>query len=401
MQNLLESVLAAGAHNSKRGVTGGLMFNREYFGQVLEGPRAVVSELFCKIAQDPRHRSLVIAEASAAERRLTEIGACSFNPSVALCLACGRIASDKDRLKIGFCMIRYYGMMMQKSQTRFNGRNQMRPKAYLRTFTVALPWLLLLPGQVFAGLTLRHSHAAYPVSGAFAYVDKTDPAMAGQACKVFAKFGLQKLTGNTVGELIVFDGKRRLDFGGYADTESQNIYVRQTTEREFDIVDQSYDDGEGGGRPGQKKKRYTLKVLGSTKLEITDRYGTASYVRCEEPQAERKAKADLPQQLNECKDTTITQITDRFEKPLSFSPPKDGFDPGTRVRFGNGGEQVSYDKESAIARSKIGDKVRMCLKQIPKNCPAGDNRGRIYNTTNLRTGEAWTLSDSQHSCGGA
>lgn len=32
--------------------------------------------------------------------QLTELGACSSNPSVSLCLACGRIASDRDRLKI-------------------------------------------------------------------------------------------------------------------------------------------------------------------------------------------------------------------------------------------------------------------------------------------------------------
>ena len=44
--------------------------NRDYFGQVLEGDRASVSDLFCRIAKDPRHRSVVIVEASAvAERR--------------------------------------------------------------------------------------------------------------------------------------------------------------------------------------------------------------------------------------------------------------------------------------------------------------------------------------------
>ena len=45
------------------------MFNREYFGQVLEGDRASVSDLFCRIAKDPRHRSVVIVEASAVETR--------------------------------------------------------------------------------------------------------------------------------------------------------------------------------------------------------------------------------------------------------------------------------------------------------------------------------------------
>jgi hypothetical protein len=38
---------------------------------------------------------------------------------------------------------------------------------------------------------------------------------------------------------------------------------------------------------------------------------------------------------------------------------------------------------------------------IPGGCPPGDRRGKVYSTTNLRTWEAWTLSDSQHLCGGA
>jgi hypothetical protein len=36
---------------------------------------------------------------------------------------------------------------------------------------------------------------------------------------------------------------------------------------------------------------------------------------------------------------------------------------------------------------------------IPKDCPPGDDRGREYTTTNLRTDEAWTLPDSQQMCG--
>ena len=62
-------ILSAGSNNRERGITGGLMFNREYFGQVLEGDRASVSDLFCRIAKDPRHRSVVIVEASAVETR--------------------------------------------------------------------------------------------------------------------------------------------------------------------------------------------------------------------------------------------------------------------------------------------------------------------------------------------
>ena len=69
---LREIVLTAGANNRALGVTGGLMFNRDYFGQVLEGDRSSVSELFCQIAKDRRHRSIVIMEASVVDQRIFE-----------------------------------------------------------------------------------------------------------------------------------------------------------------------------------------------------------------------------------------------------------------------------------------------------------------------------------------
>jgi len=67
---LRKIILAAGANNRILGITGGLMFNRNYFGQVLEGDRSSVSDLFCRIAKDQRHRSLVIVEASVVDRRM-------------------------------------------------------------------------------------------------------------------------------------------------------------------------------------------------------------------------------------------------------------------------------------------------------------------------------------------
>ena len=67
---LRKIIMSAGSHNRERGITGGLMFNRDYFGQVLEGDRASVSDLFCRIAKDTRHCSVVIVEAlTVSERR--------------------------------------------------------------------------------------------------------------------------------------------------------------------------------------------------------------------------------------------------------------------------------------------------------------------------------------------
>lgn len=43
------------ANNGKVGVTGALMFNAGWFGQVLEGPQAAVESVFERIQQDDRH----------------------------------------------------------------------------------------------------------------------------------------------------------------------------------------------------------------------------------------------------------------------------------------------------------------------------------------------------------
>jgi uncharacterized protein len=103
---------------------------------------------------------------------------------------------------------------------------------------------------------------------------------------------------------------------------------------------------------------------------------------------------DMPQTVGDCTKSSIQAIGGRLEGD-------DTFESGTSVEFSNGGYQISYDKEQAIIRSKIGDIVRICLVSLPKDCPPGDDRGKIYDTTNLRTGKSWELPDSQHMCGGA
>jgi hypothetical protein len=100
---------------------------------------------------------------------------------------------------------------------------------------------------------------------------------------------------------------------------------------------------------------------------------------------------DLPGRVGECVTTAIKEVGTRLGTPGS----------GSAVSFENGGSQVGYDTVAAIDRSRPGDPVRMCLVSIPKNCPKGDERGRLYRTTNLRTHQSWTLADSAHMCGGA
>jgi uncharacterized protein len=107
-----------------------------------------------------------------------------------------------------------------------------------------------------------------------------------------------------------------------------------------------------------------------------------------------EAENGLPTRIGACADSTIDRIGGRLEGD-------ENFESGTGVSFADGGGQVSYEKEWGIIRSAVGDPVRICLVSIPKGCPPGDDRGKVYKTTNLRTGESWELPDSQHMCGGA
>jgi len=106
----------------------------------------------------------------------------------------------------------------------------------------------------------------------------------------------------------------------------------------------------------------------------------------------QQAKAeDLPTEIGACSETTIEDIGYRLGDP----------DSGSAISYANGGGQVSYDTIPEIHRSRVGDAVRLCLVSIPEDCPPGDDRGKVYSATNLRTGESWEAPDSQHSCGGA
>lgn len=103
---------------------------------------------------------------------------------------------------------------------------------------------------------------------------------------------------------------------------------------------------------------------------------------------------ELPATVGACSETTIKFIGGRLEGDT-------GFTSGTAVLYDNGGVQISYEREEGAIASEIGDPVRMCLAEIPQGCPPGDDRGRIYVTTNLRTGARWEMPDSSHMCGGA
>ena len=109
------------------------------------------------------------------------------------------------------------------------------------------------------------------------------------------------------------------------------------------------------------------------------------------------AAEPMPKHVGGCAKTRVlrveTRLIDGDGKPIAGS--------GSAIDFVNGGYQVSYDAVAAVDASRPGDAVEVCLVSLPKGCPKGDHRGKIYKTTNLRTRGAWTLPDAEHSCGGA
>jgi hypothetical protein len=74
---------------------------------------------------------------------------------------------------------------------------------------------------------------------------------------------------------------------------------------------------------------------------------------------------------------------------------------GSALRMTDGHYIVDENQVKAMDRSRSGDRIRMCVRELPANCPPGDTRGIVYRVRDLTTGLRWTSSDSEHSCGGA
>jgi uncharacterized protein len=105
----------------------------------------------------------------------------------------------------------------------------------------------------------------------------------------------------------------------------------------------------------------------------------------------------IPEKVGQCAVTRIAELTTRFGDPLDSASAADG----SAVSFSNGGAQISYDQEPGLMASSAGDRAALCLMSIPRDCPPGDERGRLYYGLDLVTNASWVLPDSQHMCGGA
>jgi hypothetical protein len=108
-------------------------------------------------------------------------------------------------------------------------------------------------------------------------------------------------------------------------------------------------------------------------------------------------RSAMPRMPGTCSFTKVKRIETRLSDGAGHSVPNSG----SAVVLENGVYGVSYDTVPEVQRSRVGDRVMTCLVKLPTHCPRGDERGKLYTTTNLRTQESWTLPDAEHYCGGA
>ena len=100
----------------------------------------------------------------------------------------------------------------------------------------------------------------------------------------------------------------------------------------------------------------------------------------------------LPKKVGQCTFTTLSAIESRLEGVA---------DSGDAVEYVNGGYGVSYERVPGLRGARVGDKIKLCLSSLPSDCPKGDDRGKTYAATDLRTHRSWDLPDAEHMCGGA
>ncbi len=104
------------------------------------------------------------------------------------------------------------------------------------------------------------------------------------------------------------------------------------------------------------------------------------------------AAGPVPTKEGQCVATAIKEISTRLEGVA---------DSGDAITYANGIYGVSYSRIDGLKGARAGDAIELCLTEIPDDCPPGDDRGKTYKATDLRTHKHWEAMDSEHICGGA
>jgi hypothetical protein len=105
--------------------------------------------------------------------------------------------------------------------------------------------------------------------------------------------------------------------------------------------------------------------------------------------------------VGNCAPGRIARITQRLTDGNGQPIPGSGSMIIIRGAYGPSLYLMSYQESPEVMSSRVNDPVAICLLSVPSHCPRGDTRGREFRVINLRTHEAWSMVNSEHSCGGA
>ena len=99
-QQKIKSILDDGlAANKDRNITGALIFNKDYFVEIIEGSREEVSRTFAQIAKDNRHSDPVILECTPVDARQFDCWSMSYAGSSPQALAVYQKFGSDDQLR--------------------------------------------------------------------------------------------------------------------------------------------------------------------------------------------------------------------------------------------------------------------------------------------------------------
>ena len=143
---------------------------------------------------------------------------------------------------------------------------------------------------------------------------------------------------------------------------------------------------------GNKSSSYTLAQLYEFGDGVTKNPSKAEYWYRKSADQGNLVDQKIPAQEYQCVYTTVKKLGTR----LLNTPGS-----GTVITFNNGIHLVSYEFVQQAEISKKNDKVKMCLMELPVDCPPGDGRGKVYTIINLRTNRVFNMQNSAHGCGGA
>ena len=129
-----------------------------------------------------------------------------------------------------------------------------------------------------------------------------------------------------------------------------------------------------------------------------------AHVRPLEDESERvslpEPEDDMPWSVPVAAKCTWTRVTDVGSRFADTPPLPDGSN-GISVSFKSGLSLISYSSHPAIAATKVGSRVQVCLVQEMRGCPPGDDRGKTYRVYDPLQGIAWSMGEDLHICGGA